>query len=464
MGVVDAEPSSRWPSRVVVGATALMIVLVLFDLDSRSLWYDEGFSIGTVDRPFGDALWRITHWELNQSPFLLLLAGWLRLGDGDFFLRLLPAASSALSVPAIFVLGRRVAGPSAGAVAAVILALHPLTLQWGQQLRGYSLATLLTIVATTLLLRAVDDPEDRRRAMAYGVVAAVATYAHFFAGFVVVAHALWLMARRPMPRRLLITAGATYGVAIVPLVEYFLTRRGDPLNWVQGDDVRGIVRDTALGLTGGTTASAIVYAVAFVVAAAVVLRRQGGDGVRSPTGLMVLCAVLPPALVTMSTVTVKPLLEARFLIVIVPALVVVVAAGVTHLPRMAGAAVFTAVAVVSVVGLVRWYTGDPQQDWRTATALAAEIDADADVAFDPWGGVFAFRHYEDQQDLEPRRVARPGPSAPAASDVVVEIRTEDDDARLAPDPSAVEWYERHGYELGEVRRVDGLTIRVHRRA
>ncbi len=463
----SAPPSAtttRWPVRVLGAATALALVLVLFDLGDRSLWYDEGFSVGIVDRPFGDAAWRIVHWELNQSPFFLLFAGWQRLGDSETFLRLLPAASTVLSIPAIFTLGRRVAGPPAGAIAAVLLAIHPLTLQWGQQLRGYSLATLLTIVATTLLLRAVDDPEDRRRAVVYALVAAVATYAHFFAGIVVVAHALWLVVRRPLPRRLVVTAALTYVVAVAPLVEYFLTRRGDPLNWVRDDDILVVIRDTAYGLTGGTLASAIVYAVGFLVVGTALLRHHGGATIRTPAGLMALCALVPPVLVTVSTITVKPLLETRFLIVVVPAIVVFVASGLAHLRRSVAAALAIGLVVVSVVGLARWYNGDSVEDWRAAVGIAAELDDDADIVLDPWAGVFSFRYYEERLGLASRTVVRPGPFVTEASDVVIEIRREiEGGARLEPDPAAIEWYAAHGYEVVDVRNVDGLTIRVHDR-
>ncbi len=454
----EALDDVRWPVATVAGAAALAVVLVLIELGDRSLWYDEAFSIGIVDRPLGDALWRISHWELNQSPFFLLLTGWVRLGESESFLRLLPAVSYVLSVPAVAVLGRRVAGPRVGAVAALLLALHPLALQWGQQLRGYSLVTLVAIVTTTLLLRALDTPEARAPSIAYGAAAAVATYAHFFFGLVVVGHVLWLVLRRPLPRRLLLTAGATYGVLVLPLVEYFLTRDGDPLSWVRDDGIAEIVRDTAVGLAGGSLVGLAVYGVAFVAGGVMAWRTSG------PVALLVLWVVVPPVLVTVSTLTVKPLLETRFLVVIVPALALVAAVAVVRLPAAAGAGLLALLVLVSGVGLVRWYTGDPAEDWRSATAFAATVDPDADVVLEPWGGVFAYRYYEDRLDLPTHDVLRPRPFLAPGDDRVVEIRREDEDGGpVDPDSFTGEWLAHNGYRPVATRTVPGLTIIVHER-
>jgi len=76
-------PSPAWPLRLTVVATVGALVLGLIRLGRLSFWYDEAYTIGTVDRPLGDALWRITHWELNQAPFYALMTVWHRLGEGD---------------------------------------------------------------------------------------------------------------------------------------------------------------------------------------------------------------------------------------------------------------------------------------------------------------------------------------------------------------------------------------------
>ena len=130
----------RGPLVVTAVATLTALLLGLRHLGRHSFWYDELQTVGTVDRPLGDALWRITHWEVNQSPYHLLVTGWIRLGDSEAFLRFLSVAAWVATVPLLFVVGRSLFDARVGAVAAVLFALHGFALEWAQQLRAYSLA------------------------------------------------------------------------------------------------------------------------------------------------------------------------------------------------------------------------------------------------------------------------------------------------------------------------------------
>ena len=452
----------RWPAALTVAATVLAAALIAYRLGHKSFWHDEGFSVGVVDRPFGDALWRIANWEVNQSPFYVLLAGWWRLGQGEVFLRLLPATFAVASVPALFQLGRRIAGARVAAVAALLLACHPFVVEWGQQLRAYSLALLLTILATTFLLRATEVPSSTARALLYALVAAVATYAHFYAGLVIGAHGLWLLSRRPLPRRLVLTAGGGYAALVVPLAVYLLTREGDPISWVGSGGNRNAVVETATQLTGGTGWSALAYAVAGACGAwACVARWRGGD---ERASLPLAWVVAPVAVVSLSTLLVKPLLEGRFLIVVVPALVLVAAAGILWLPRAARPLLLVTLLALSAVGLERWYSWEPAEDWRAATRVVAEAaEPGADVVIEPWSGVFALRYYEQLLDLPRHDVIRPGFYDPAAGDPLVEVQgrsAADTAARL--DPLYVIWRDSH-YDLRTERVAGGIVVRTYAR-
>ncbi len=443
-GVEGAQPSSGRsgpggrvarlrdrPTALALAATVLAAVVGLWDLGRRSFWYDEAFTVGIVDRPIGDVLWRITHWEVNQSPYYLLFAGWFRLGQSEELLRLLSVAFAVAAVPAIYLLGRRLVDTRVGAVAALLLALHPLVVQWGQQLRSYSMAVFMVILATLALLRAVDEPDDARRSVLYGIVAAVTIYTHFFALLVVVAHLVWVSLVRPMPKRVVVAAGAALGVLVLPLVGYLLTYEGDPLIWLAGrrDDA---VLATARGLTGGRGMNLVAYALATAAgvwavyrgarsAGSIVATAPGradattgatGDGgataqtaaswlpaARSSTAwrpvLVLLWVVLPLAVTTLATYAAKPLLEARFLIVVVPGLVLLAAHGLCRLPwRLVAGVLLAALVLVSLSGVRTWHRGPVLEDWRAAVPAAIErAGADGALVLDPRLSLFAVRYY-----------------------------------------------------------------------
>lgn len=415
------------PVLVAALATLGAALIGLWDLGRRSLWYDEAFTVGIVDRPMGDVVWRLTHWEVNQSPYYLLFSGWFRISQGEVFLRSMSVAFAVAAVPAIFVLGRRIADARVGAVAAVLLAVHPLVVQWGQQLRSYSMVVFMVTVATIALLRAVDEPDDTRRSVIYGVIAAVTIYTQFFALLVVVVHLLWVALVRPTPRRVVIAAGGAVGVLVLPLAWYLLTYEGDPLIWLAGRGNDPLLA-TARGLTGGRGVNVVAYAIA-AATGVWALSRLAGDGFaalrassRWRAVLPLMWAVLPVAATALATYTAKPVMEARFLIVVVPGLVLLVAFGLCNLPwRPVSFALFAVLLVVSLAGVRTWHRGEVLEDWRAAVPAAIEgAGPDGVLVLEPRLGLFAIRYYRPdgaRYDLAGREFGD-GPIAPRLVEVI----------------------------------------------
>ena len=437
---MSRSPTERgWPALVTVIATCAGAVAGLWDLGRRSLWYDEAFTVGIVDRPMGDVLWRLTHWEVNQSPYYLLFSGWFRLGQNESFLRLLSVAFAVAAVPAIFVLGRRIADARVGAVAALLLALHPLVVQWGQQLRSYSMVVFMVIVATISLLRAVERPDDTGRSVLYGVMAAATIYTQFFALGVIVVHLVWVALAKPMPRRVVIAAGAAVAVLILPLVLYLLTYEGDPLIWLAGRSDDALLA-TARGLTGGRGVSVVAYGVGAVLGTWAVVRNGPGGGlgqIRASSAwasvLPLLWLVVPVTATVLITYTSKPLLEARFLIVVVPALTLLVAYGLCHLRwRPLALGLMLVLVVLSFDGVRTWHRGPVLEDWRAAVPAAiASAGPDGALVLDPHLSVFAVRYYRP----EGARFSLAGPDfgdGPVAPRLVEVIRIHQEPHELQP--------------------------------
>lgn len=450
------------PVLVTLLATVVALLVGLWELGRRSLWYDEAFTVGIVDRPMGDVLWRLTHWEVNQSPYYLLFSGWFRIDQGEAFLRSMSVAFAVAAVPAIFVLGRRIADARVGAVAAVLLAVHPLVVQWGQQLRSYSMVVLMVILATIALLRAVDEPDDTGRAVVYGVVAAATIYTQFFALLVVAVHLLWAVLAKPMPRRVVVAAGGAVGVLVLPLAWYLLTYEGDPLVWLagRGDDA---LLATARGLAGGRGLNVVAYAVAAATGVWALARQARGDGLASlrvgrawrPV-LPLLWAVVPVLVAALVTYTAKPVLEARFLIVVVPGLVLLVAHGLCRLPwRPVAAAILATLLLVSLAGVRTWHEGPVLEDWRAAVPVAIEnAGPDGALVLDPRLSLFAVRYY--RPDGARFRLAGPdlgdGPIAPRLVEV---IRVHQEPRELQP--LYFLWRDTH-YERIDAQDFAGLSV------
>lgn len=368
-----------------VAVTGLAAVTCLWSIGAKGLWFDEGFSVGLVRRPFGDFLWRAVHWEVNQSPFYLLLYPWRWLGESEGLLRLLPALMAIATVPVVLALGRRLFDLRVGVVAAVLTAANGLVVQQAQTVRGYPLVLLLVSTSTLLLVRAVDAP-SRGRVVAYALVSALSVYAHFFAVLVLAAHAASLLALRPFPRRLATNAAVVTGLALVPFAVFFLTREGDPLAWVPAPS--GLEPARVYGrLVGAGPLRFAVFGLAVLAGLAVVattLRRSGDARDRWRHLLVGAWLVVPLGFATVSSYTAKPLLVAKFLIVVVPAIALLAAVGLTRLAdRRASVALTALVALVGLSGCIEWYRQPTVEDWRgqTAALVAEARPGDAVMVF-----------------------------------------------------------------------------------
>ncbi|TMD20711.1 MAG: hypothetical protein E6I98_04095 [Chloroflexi bacterium] len=106
--------------------------------------------------------------------------------------RLLPAiAAGATAGVTAAVLVERF-GVAAGVSAGLYVATNPMFVENSRDLRGYSVATLFGLLATIVFF----GKWTRWRLVLYGVLLGLAIAAHAYAGLVLVAHLLWIVARR----------------------------------------------------------------------------------------------------------------------------------------------------------------------------------------------------------------------------------------------------------------------------
>ena len=98
---------TSWP------LTLLAFALRLHELDAQGLWSDEGYTVLYAGLPLGQLLAEIARIDPHPPLYYLAVKLWTGLAGGsDFSLRYLSVAAATLTVPALALLGRRVAGPA----------------------------------------------------------------------------------------------------------------------------------------------------------------------------------------------------------------------------------------------------------------------------------------------------------------------------------------------------------------
>ena len=109
----------------------------------------------------------------------------------------------------IYAAARQFAATRAALLAAALTCVSPILVWYSQEARAYALLVLLSALTLLCFGRALGRP-GRGTLTAWAVACALAVATHYFAGFLVLAEAVWLLLRSRSPRRV--------AVACVPVV------------------------------------------------------------------------------------------------------------------------------------------------------------------------------------------------------------------------------------------------------
>jgi 4-amino-4-deoxy-L-arabinose transferase-like glycosyltransferase len=171
---------SRWLLLLIL---LLALALRIHQLDTQSIWYDEGLSIQLARQ---DPAQAIALGATTDHPPLhsLLLGAWMRAaGASDFAVRYFSVLCGVLVVALTYALSKRY-DQRAGLMGAGLIAIAPLAVYYSQETRGYMLLTTLILIAVLAALRLLNGDRRKRVWIAYIASLALALYTHYFAAFV----------------------------------------------------------------------------------------------------------------------------------------------------------------------------------------------------------------------------------------------------------------------------------------
>jgi mannosyltransferase len=393
--------SLQW--RLAVGVELVLgAVLGTLFLGTHSLFLDESVSSTLATVPWHRFTDVVTHREANMALYYLLLRGWVVFGHSEIALRSLSVVFAVGALWVLIMLARSLFGRRAALLAGLLLAVNPLYVQFAQDVRGYSLALLLVSASCFFFVRGIQriDNPSRFCWTAYTVVTALAAYSNFWAALVPVAQALSLAFLPPgrIPWRRLLTSAVALVVLLVPLGLLIESTDSAGVDWASGSSagrlfthIRGSVPHAVLDL--------FVLAAAGAVVAVVVLGRRrpsfGSLFARQwPVCFTACWLVVPVATVVMLSLVDRPLLVVRYLMVSLPAAVLLLAWVIGRVAALArrGAMALAVVLLVllvgaSAAGAAQWYANGGPQDFRSAVGYIAD-------RAQPGDGMLIFSPYE----------------------------------------------------------------------
>ncbi len=187
-----------WP--LVVFFTLLGAWLRLSHLGVPSLWWDEFITLGNALQNIPWMWESIGRYAMNDvggeyfPPLLHTLLHMLPgLKGNDLLARLPQVVFGVLSIPAVYVLGRRLFGSGAGLAAAFLLSTSGYHIHYSREVRPYALFLLLNILAMIWLYAGLSGGRIRAW-LAYALTVAAMLYTSYLASTALAAHGLFVLA------------------------------------------------------------------------------------------------------------------------------------------------------------------------------------------------------------------------------------------------------------------------------
>jgi 4-amino-4-deoxy-L-arabinose transferase-like glycosyltransferase len=410
---------AAWLSHAAIAPALIFgaaLILRLIDLGSRPFWLDEVFTLQRVSLAPA-ALVHDSFLNHHMPSFFLILAALVPLGDPQFWLRVPSAAFGALSVTMVYLIGTRVAGRLAGAFAALILGLSPISLAFSQEARSYTMEMSLILVALYgVIALAMDIPAASlplrdhgaaRRAWCAFVLGSAAALDVLGDGLpwvitanLIFAVMLWKSPRRDVLSRNILIADLVVAAMCVPFyivmamtVENGFSHSFDWIPPLSGPRIwynlasiylMRVADWVTFKLLVVPTPAALTWAIDAGLIVSVVLALWR---LRHRTGLLAALAlsflILPVSAIVISIW--KPILLPRYILWSAAPFAILAGIGasivLSALPARARVMTFAGIAALLMVNLLPYYTEEPKPRWDIAAKMLGKEVGPGDVVY-----------------------------------------------------------------------------------
>lgn len=397
---------------VMVAAVMVACVLRVVLLGQSSLWVDEIWSIRIAGLPWHTFSWTVRNQDPNMILYYVLLHGWMRLGDSEAIVRALSVAAGVATVPVVYAIGVRLFDKKSAVISAILLAVNAFHIQWSQEARSYSMLVLLVTLSALFFILSIQQP-SRRNLILYVLVSSLALYAHIYGALVIAAQAgsLIFLKRSDIKNwRGLIGSAAAVGVAASPLLALMIDRSRHPwlpLDWLTRPTLHDIY-DKFYSLAGNTEfpgshgGKVVLTAYAIVCALPLISWtrswRTGRSLERWGTAFLASWLVLPIGL-ALAASFVQPMFLSRYLIICIPALVLLAGRGIASLqPASLSATALAVLVILAAQRLPQYYEHRSEfRQWKAVTDDLVSRSQPGDAAlFCIAPGRLLFDYYRDR--------------------------------------------------------------------
>lgn len=395
-------------SIIVAGA-----LIRLTGLNRQSLWFDEADVVVRAQRPLGEVLRTFTAAGENGPVYNLFLWAWVRIaGISEIAVRFPSAVAGAIAIPLIYLLGKRLAGRTAGLVAAGLLAVNPYHVWYSQEAKMYAFVVVLALLSSLALIEALNR-NTWSAWIPYIAITSLMFYTHVTTVLIFVAQSLFVFTTLNMwqgrQRRWLISVAAlTLPYLPIALWAWTVVQGGARL-WQPDVSLWEAIRIVGVKFAANRSdlvieqrSAVLLFALALCGIVGLLLKHRW-----RASGVFLLALTSLPVIGIYLVSIRNSVFSDRYVIVALPAYLILAAAGVVVLWRHRWLWPVGVVALVMVTSYawatlrdVNLSTGAEKEDWRSAYALVADQAQPDDIILLYPGYMLTTYQYYSQR--EPR--------------------------------------------------------------
>lgn len=415
-------------SRALLLIAAILIFALfarVWDITRESFWADEGWTMLLAKGPTVSDVAQTMAQDQHPPLYFIFIRGWMdAFGDSVFMTRLFSSFFSLITIAALYRLCADQFGVGAGLIAALILALTDNDIMLSREVRHYTQMAAFAVLSALFYLRYLRRP-SRAAGIGWFLAAVALMYTHYLGALALAVQALHALIFA-WPFRRLVHIGlhfALIGAAWFPQGLVFLqqsaVRYDRPIIFQSALPntpetfaiVRGDLIGTHFGFTTGLLLLGLVYVSYRFGAAKIRLRPL------IPTVFLALW-VLVPIMAIIAINARAPILTTRNFLLVTPAIVALVAHGLTNLDRTARTWALAVLVVTSLITIDAYHIKPPYREisaellsLRANTGPDGQLSDGELVLMDIWVDDFALR-YHIGQDLGADPAALPLISLP----------------------------------------------------
>lgn len=364
-----------------------------FELGKPTLNHDEPFTSYIITQ----ATWlqiatSAVPTERGTPPlYFLLLKLWCKgVGYGEWQLRAPSAALGTIAILLIFAVGREIYSAQIGAIAAFLLAFNPMHMDYSRDARFYPLFVCLVLINGWLFIRLTRHYSAAAAAL-YALTFAMSVYAHLYAIFFILAEMAWVARAWLEGRNVrgLIVGVIAGGGLLAPYAAVLACDFGDRLNEQIGY-VTNISYAAPL-LLYRDAAGSLMWPLILVLAGCGLLK------LTDSSGFLAYWAVIPVVAVYVTSLCCphKLLFTSRYLFSVVPAVLLLAAAGLWRLSNFGRIMIFGVFLYATLVGglTFRRILLYRTRNWtRIAAGIKRNVGTDEPIALSSYR-VHVLRYY-----------------------------------------------------------------------